>query len=349
MPVKKKQHYIPRFYLKYFSNNKANTHIGLYHIATQKLIREADLKNQAYENYFYGKDGKIEDGLAIIESKSSEIFSKIISSHNLPKPTVEDYTTILVFSLFQGTRTKSNVKETNQMINKTLKSILSHDKRFKDDLENLEFGINDTAAFNLKTTISSLDVAKDLSCKLIINKSKIAFITSDHPVVLYNQFLEKRKFPGGRTGLALKGLQVFYPIDPWLTIMFYDSKVYKCGFKKRNTIETSNIADVNYLNLLQTLNCNELIYFNEIVTDYYIERLKERSERYLRSDRSEIHEYPEKEKSDSTFSTLMHYYKHPYELKLQLSFCKETDHAKNYKLTGFAVELRDEKLRYRER
>ena len=73
MAEKKKQHYVPRFYLKYFSTTPEATHIGLCVKESGKTVRQAGLKNQAYENYFYGKDTKIEDGLSEIEAKAASV------------------------------------------------------------------------------------------------------------------------------------------------------------------------------------------------------------------------------------------------------------------------------------
>ncbi|MGP8213984.1 MAG: DUF4238 domain-containing protein [Bacteroidia bacterium] len=102
-----------------------------------------------------------------------------------------------------------------------------------------------SAALNLQSLVSSLEVATDLACKLIINNSDISFITCDNPVIRYNQFLEKRKFPGGREGLAIKGLQIFYPICPSLALLFYDNRVYKIGYKKQQSVVTSNSNDIS--------------------------------------------------------------------------------------------------------
>jgi hypothetical protein len=52
----KKQHYVPKFYLKYFSNNEEGKSIGVYNLKVGKFIRYSNLENQAFENYFYGKN-----------------------------------------------------------------------------------------------------------------------------------------------------------------------------------------------------------------------------------------------------------------------------------------------------
>ncbi len=344
MAEKKKQHYVPKFYLKFFSVNSNDTHIGLYHFETGKLIPEAGLKNQGYEDYFYGRDLAIENSLSDIEAKASEALNQVILSNDLPKYKTTAYTDIWIFSLLQAKRTKHSAKETNEMINRTLKAVLKEDDRF-NELDDLEFYLNDTPAFNLGILMESMQVAQDLACKLIINKTSISFITSDHPVIKYNQFLEKRNFPAGKEGLATKGLQIFYPISPELLLLFYDSRVYKIGTKKGRTVETNCIDDVNNLNLLQTLNCHEVVYFNGTISDYYINKLAEKREQYFQKEKTQINESAEMERPDGTTSKLYHFYNKGHDINLRLSFIKETDHAKAYVLTGYAAELRDERWR----
>jgi len=331
--------------LKYFSNNNQNKHIGVYIFKTKTWINEANLKNQSYENYFYDKDGMLEDALSTLENISAESIRKIDTTYTLPKPSTEDFKAIWVFTFLQATRTKSIAKETNEMTNKLFKIVFKNDPRFKGNINNLEFGIKNTAAFNIDTTIKTMYYAKDLACKLIVNKSSIPFITSDNPVVRYNQFLERRKFPGGLTGFASKGLQIFFPITPNLMLLFYDDKVYKCGLKKRSRLETSQTEDIFNLNLLQCLNCDELIYFNNKICKYEIEKLIAKKERYFIQDRNIVNEYPQKPAANGSIASLIHTYKQDLKIKLKLSFLKETDHAKSYRLTGYAVELRDETLR----
>lgn len=341
----KKQHYIPRFYLKYFSNGLEKSHIGLYHLESKKLVRNADLKNQAYEDFFYGKDGNIETGLGIIEKDSAAVLNQIIESNDLPQVFSPSYWSIWVFSMLQVFRTKGTARETNELINKLYKTAYKHDKTVKDQLDKMEFGHENPAAFNVKMGIENFRVAKDLACKLIINKTDLSFLTSDNPVILYNQFLEKRRFPGGKTGLAMKGLQIFYPISPIHMLLFYDKRVYKIGLKKKRTITTINREDIKSLNLLQALNCEEVIYFNNTLNEHYINTLSDTSKRLRKKDRTELEELPEQKRPDGTTSHIIHTFKHDYDIKLQLSFIKESDYAKSYKLTGFAVELRDENLR----
>lgn len=349
MATKKKQHFVPRFYLKYFSNYQKNTHIGLYNFKSSLYIEEAELKNQAYINFFYDIEGDIENALGDIEKLASEVIHKIAFSQELPKPNCGDYITIWAFTVLQSNRTLSSVIEIEEFEDKLMKAILVHRKEFTDDLNNIKFKMENPAAFNLKMAAQTMHIAFDLGCKLIINETDIPFITSDHPVVKYNQFLERFKFPGAYTGLATKGLQIFFPITPKLILIFYDKKVYKCGPIHRHTIKTSSKEDIFSINLLQCLNCDKIVYFNNTIKPFEFDKLIEKS-KHLRKgikDRMIIEEFKEEDRLNKKNSSIFHSFKEDHKIKLKLSFIKETDHAKSYKLTGYAVELRDETLRHR--
>ena len=55
MAINKSQHYVPKFYLKLFSNNREGKSIGLHNFKNNKTICFAPIKEQACEDYFYGK------------------------------------------------------------------------------------------------------------------------------------------------------------------------------------------------------------------------------------------------------------------------------------------------------
>lgn len=343
MAENKKQHYVPKFYLKLFSNSHSSSHIKIFVKSTNKIIPNGDLKNQTCENYFYGKDIKIEKEFSKIEDEVSRIVSEITESKTLPKLQNVDYKSLWIFTFLQNSRTKYRADETNEMINKTLKTIFKNDIRLKDKIDEVEFGYKNPVLLNLDTLINTIVVTKDLKCKLIINQTNKPFVTSDNPIVLYNQFLEQRNHQFGKCGLASKGLQVFYPINPELALIYYDEKVYKIGFRKRNYVRTSNEKDIESLNILQFLNSDKVVYSNEKATDYYLETLMTKASKYNTSRGSDINEYFEKTDDDETSSVILHNQKKDLETNLNLSFIKQTTHGKTYKMSSYIVELRNMK------
>lgn len=123
----------------------------------------------------------------------------------------------------------------------------------------------------------------DLTIKILKNETGNPFITSDFPIVKYNQFLEIKKWGHSRTGYGITGLQIFIPINNDLCIIFFDSSIYKVGNKKDSKIIISDKADVDSLNILQFTNCLEHVYFSDKASIEYIRNLKIKSKEFKKA------------------------------------------------------------------
>ncbi|MEM9226806.1 MAG: DUF4238 domain-containing protein, partial [Verrucomicrobiota bacterium] len=75
MPEYKKQHYVPKFYLRKFTNN--DRLINLFNIDTESAVHGASLKHQCYKEYFYDKDGTMENMFQLIERDFSKLINTI--------------------------------------------------------------------------------------------------------------------------------------------------------------------------------------------------------------------------------------------------------------------------------
>jgi hypothetical protein len=112
-----------------------------------------------------------------------------------------------------------------------------------------------------------------LDCKILVNLSTLPFITSDAPVVFYNQLMEKANNYVGATGFVAKGLQIFYPIHPRLMICLYDPQVYDFGKGCENCAGTESVEAINQLNALQFINCQSQLFFDDSISEEYIHKL----------------------------------------------------------------------------
>ena len=141
------------------------------------------------------------------------------------------------------------------------KQVMSYHPNFEADIfEGIELGVNDPVIHCLKAASHTLPFAMDLSCKLVVAKPGSEFITSDSPVVFYNQALEEMQGHQG-IGTASKGLQVFFPISPECMILLYDGSVYKVGGRRERTVRLSQQRDMDQINTLLLANAEENIYF----------------------------------------------------------------------------------------
>ncbi|QXG46564.1 DUF4238 domain-containing protein [Pseudomonas syringae] len=261
MPANKKHHYVPKFYLKNFSQNSLS--INIYNIFRDKTINNANLKNQCYKDYFYGKNDKVEKALAGIEGAASEIFREIIRNQSAPWPFTKEHMRLVLFVLIQHSRTTYAVDVLNEMTDKFAKKMVATEKSLNlQDFDKIKVSITDAGAFSVATATSALHLVLDLKCKILIAKEGAEFITSDNPAILYNQLFEDMDYMSA-IGLSCKGLQIFLPISPTILLHYYDSDCYKLGHRKSNTVRITELRDMDSLNLLQLVNASENVYFSD--------------------------------------------------------------------------------------
>ena len=113
MEVKrKKQHYVPQFYLKNFARED-NT-FSIYNVKNNTIIQKAPYKSQCYENYYYGENNQWELRLSKLEYESSKIINRIINEDSY-YPNIKEIDMLKKFVIFQRYRTTYN-EETIKII-----------------------------------------------------------------------------------------------------------------------------------------------------------------------------------------------------------------------------------------
>ncbi|MEJ1384469.1 MAG: DUF4238 domain-containing protein [Candidatus Sedimenticola sp. (ex Thyasira tokunagai)] len=291
MPNNKKHHYIPRFYLKKFSVDKKS--ICLYNLPKELKVVGANLKNQCYKNYFYGKDLKTETALSGIEGEVSQLYKEIEKHCTLPPPFSDQHILLIISILVQHGRTKYNADAMDDMHNKMFQHVFK--EKMEAEIEGLNLndyivGIQNIAQYSIGIFIQYYPLLLDLGYKLILNNTKVDFMTSDNPVVMFNQLLSFRKL-GSNTGLSSKGLQIFFPLSPDKLIIIYDSSIYRVGGERKTVFEITNERDVYNLNALQACSCYENIYFSN--DDHDITSLHRKVRPFLRQNMSQMGVFPE--------------------------------------------------------
>lgn len=349
MANKKKQHYVPKFYLRYFSLSESKKQIKICLKDNGKIIQKADLEGQAQEDYFYGKDLEREEWFGNIENLTSSVLNTVVRTKKLPKNKSDNYYLIWLFILLQAYRTKANAEDFNHMIDTIMKTAMKFEPQFKDfDFDKHFFAYEDTIEKKLDILLNGLPMMIDMQIKLIQNTTSRELITSDNPISKYNQFLESRNFPFGHNGMASKGLQIFYPLAPDLLLIMYDPKVYKIGNKKQFSNIPMNESDVEFLNVLTCLHTNKSIYATEKVTDFQIDQLLEKSKKHEQQSKIKVKHFDPVHNEDDTHSVVVQHHKTPYMINPNFSFVKQTQHAKSYTLSGYYAEIRDKRYRNRE-
>lgn len=343
MPSKKRQHFVPRFYLKNFSIGSAGKSIGIFNINSKKFIPNGSLREQAYKDYFYGKDGVVENLLEKFEAPASVVIRGIIRDQNYPAWESQDRFQLLIFATFLHSRTEYAADEYNEQTDQMIKTLYPKGANPEDRLA-AEISNPPSHAETIRSTMLCTPIASDLDYKIVINDTSVPFITSDNPSVYYNRFLEGRKAHGSNVGLGVKGLQIFLPISPNHLLIFYDSGVYVIGKRMERTVSKLDEYDVNGLNYLQCANAYYNLYFNEDISREYIVSICERMKKYRREAKSFTKEHVIGKLPDGSTRSILHTYRNDLRINLNLSFVRITSKAKAYKLGNKAVHMRNEEF-----
>ena len=283
MANKENQHYVPKFYLRGFSYEGNKKQIGILNLASGFFFQTANLKNQASRDYFYGKDLQIEDALGTLENNYYQLVSSIIKNQKLPKRGSLDYYLLVQFIILTGIHNPIISNTSKESFDKFIELLKSRGPR-ADKIENWETSIDGFKKFALSQLMIITEMCLDLEYKLLKNHTTTPFITSDNPLIKYNQFLEKRKFRGSATGFASLGLQLIIPLSPQLGIIGYDQGVYKIGNRKQDIINVIDKQDIDSLNILHFINCYENVFFNHLVNEQYIKVLHNKSKKFPKSE-----------------------------------------------------------------
>lgn len=342
MAQNKKHHYVPRFYLKRFSNDAKS--INLYNVPHNKKVLAANLKNQCYRNYFYGKDAEVESALGEVEGKAADLMRLIDKSRFPPPPVSEWHLILVVYILLQYGRTAYSADTLNEIYDKTWKHVYGPKAKTEGiDLSNVQVGIKDVGRYSIGLTAKHYPLLLDLEYRLLINSSGVEFVTSDNPVVFYNQLFTFRKF-GSNTGLLSKGLEIFSPISPTDALLLFDPAVYGVGNNKSPIVNVTSPRDVYELNTLLICSADENIYFLDKELD--VDALHRKAARFRRSRKSNLDVFPGRESKDEVHE-LIASSREDIRTNLTLSFLRLRTSARRWR-DGFrklpqqpAVVLRD--------
>lgn len=288
MTDKENQHYVPKFYLRYFSYLNNKKQIGVYNQNNRLFIPTAKLKTQASKKYFYGKDGIIEDWLSSIESIISPLLSQMITLEKLPSLMTHSHVDLLFFLILMDLRNPIRVnqlKKSRQLIKERLihQNSQNRESEFVKAIDKMNNHEEDVLMIvsNAKGIVS---YCMDLNIKLLKNTTDIPFITSDNPLIKYNQFLEKRNWVyGGHNGYGTIGGQMFFPLNEKYMLVLFDPNVYKVGNNKEKVVEINESDSIDQLNILQYLNCSENLFFNHRINKFYIDGLLEKSSKFKKA------------------------------------------------------------------
>jgi len=258
VPDNKNHHYVPRFYLRYFTSQEKC--IDLFNVRTKKLIKKAPIKGQCCRDYFYGKNIENEKSLSAVEGQIANTFRAIFERRRLPSSFTAGHLLLCFHIVTQAYRTQYAADTLDELTDGMWKEILKHDPKVpKENLKDVQIKYEDPALVALGHAMRAFPLLMDLEMGVLLAPRGSEFITSDNPIVMSNKFMNWRRL-GSNTGIASKGLQILFPICPILTLVMYDKDVYHFGRSKSSAIEVASAQDVHELNVLQMVSASKNVY-----------------------------------------------------------------------------------------
>jgi hypothetical protein len=248
----KKQHYVPKTYLKHFSNGKV---FSVLNVDNDMIYEDVSYASQCYENYFYGNNLVWEKRLNSMEKQWGMVLDKICRGENIDD---NDKTLLKQFSIYQYNRTVAreqfNITSYIENLRETAKVILQRneisDEDFGDFLEQKAKEITSPEK-SLEMVESLEELINDLEVIVIDCISETKLISSDAPVICINPFE-----PHG-VGFGCMGLLIFFPVSDTKLVVIYDVKMYKSN---SNISVISDKQEIHNLNAYQYISAERIIY-----------------------------------------------------------------------------------------
>jgi hypothetical protein len=252
MATNKNQHYVPRCYLRAFTENAEGKRVNMFNIDRQSMISLAPVRHQCSKAYFYGKDERLESAIQSLEAGYADVLRRIL--HKEYVIAEADVVLLQRFWLFQFLRTEAASMRSVQVMNGATEAM---------GLSGSEYRLEIKSAVRsaMRTFAENMDIMNDMSTCLVRNESEIPFITSDDPAILTNRlYLEYLPRHGKSFGLRQSGNVTILPLTPSILFLGYDSNIYTIR-DRRGWVSLKTAKDARAFNEHQFLNCRANIFF----------------------------------------------------------------------------------------
>lgn len=276
IPIVKLEHYVPQFYLKQFVIKPKKHSIFCFDKSKLKSFN-VSIKNVANETYFYDQPGENEQTkektLAVMESSFKNILEKILATEDLTSLSAEDKESVAIFVTTQELRTREYRETLKDMWKQTKDTLIKvsggkisqeFEKRYRIEDWGPEQNAKSLQLDMLKNIPKYADILLHMAWFLLLNRTPVPFLSSDHPINRYNP-IDVR--PRGNLGLLSEGIQIHFPLTPKLTLSFCDPSSYQLPLVTR---EIKDVQNIIFTNSLQITHSTRYIFSN--VSDFSLAR-----------------------------------------------------------------------------
>jgi len=203
--------------------------------------------------------------LAKIEGTAATIINRILDNDITINSPSHDSVSLLTFIISLWSRTPAAARELNELATQTGRALLkSHPKipeELKKQIDHVRINLTEPIGASLGLAAKNIRYLLDLELVVIKNESETEFITSDAPVIFFNQWCQDVT-GRGTIGFLQSGLQIILPLSPRFLVLLYDRSVYKVGTRKENLVVVKREDDVTQINTLQLLTAEENLFYS---------------------------------------------------------------------------------------
>ena len=259
-----KQHFVPQFYLKNFTDSKRC--IYAFDIVSGKIF-STSTKNIAHQKYFYdyepldqfiGVDQAVEKALAGSESKAAEVLRKLstlLEANDLSSFTESDYKELADHILTQHKRTPEHRVLTTQLIEKQrqLKAKGASDELIKElalEAETYDPQVQQIYELTDSQVLRDIEGLCNQYWVFWSNKTQHNFYTSDHPVV--GHFDTDERF------------EIYFPITPKFSVSILVKDHFPhFAFRHQKINEVQDSELVKFYNKVMLMHCSRQVFSAE--------------------------------------------------------------------------------------
>ena len=340
---KRKQHYVPKLYLKNFTKNNF---FNVYNIEKDELINNVHYASQCQEKYYYGEDCKWEDLLGTYESEWGRLFKQIIGDD---KYVMSEYDKNLIkqFAIIQSIRTPAREKYYKEITWGSLKFALEMRLNKKNiqispyliekERENFEKKyMQNIPQQNLEDYNKMIKYINDLSVCILEYTCTTKLISSDNPIIKYNNFVRENN------GLQNAGFVMFFPISSNKLIVLFDGKMYK-RYDDEKYYKINNDKEVEEINAFLYVSADKIVFSEDEKYDF------QRKMKKYKIKREEYTEFMKPQSFGTKFDKYITISEPMISLEYDFSFCKLIGKAKSFEFPELDWFPRSEQKEYIER
>jgi len=282
----KRQHFVPQHYLRHFCESGQ---IGVAATDPFRYLGADTTRNQCQASYFYCQDDddSLDEWLSAVESTSAEVLRRISETR---KMTDEELVGLRMLAVIFYLRTRK-AADVAKLMPKWKADIILKDAIDRGELPPPPGGwrpglMDFTGASGMLLRHSLIPCWMEMQTvwqKFLVPGPDTVkqFLTSDHPVVTLNPFLDQNDGDRSFSGFSRSGFQLFFPLSPTCCVMFYDAGVYKVGGKRETTVPLS-AYDMDQVNGLQIQAADRILLFHPNTQKEEVSQIYSSFERYRR-------------------------------------------------------------------